>query len=270
MRYMLPLYPFLALLAACLLVKCQDWLEQRLTAREEQVHHRWRAAYGRLGPVLGYGLLGIVLAGTIFQGLALLNVYSEPNTRVMASRWIYAHLPPGSVLTYEQWDDPLPVPVDGHDPSIYRQATYLNAAGQPQTGLDLYGDDTPQKACTLAKLLPTVDAITMPTDRLDKSIPRLPARYPLTIHYYQLLFSGELGFHLAAQFVVRPHLFGITLDDSGADESYSVFDHPVARIFVRDHPYPYTPQQLFERLVAGVRWPQSQPTGSLNCAFSTP
>ncbi|WP_376793615.1 glycosyltransferase family 39 protein [Thermogemmatispora sp.] len=270
MRYMLPLYPFLALLAACLLVKCQDWLEQRLTAREGQVHHRWRAAYGRLGPVLGYGLLGIVLAGTIFQGLALLNVYSEPNTRVMASRWIYAHLPPGSVLTYEQWDDPLPVPVDGHDPGIYRQATYLNAAGQPQTGLDLYGDDTPQKACTLARLLPTVDAITMPTDRLDKSIPRLPARYPLTIHYYQLLFSGELGFHLAAQFVVRPHLFGITLDDSGADESYSVFDHPVARIFVRDHPYPYTPQQLFERLVAGVRWPQSQPTGSLNCAFSTP
>src|SRR5579883_2610488 len=108
----------------------------------------------------------------------------------------------------------------------------------------------------------------MPTDRLDKSIPRLPARYPLTIHYYQLLFSGQLGFHLAAQFVVRPHLFGITLDDSGADESYSVFDHPVARIFVRDTPYPYTPQQLFEKLVTGVHWPQ--PVSSLSCAFSAP
>ncbi|MBX5458797.1 MAG: phospholipid carrier-dependent glycosyltransferase [Thermogemmatispora sp.] len=268
MRYMLPLYPFLALLAALLLLQIQVWLERWLASRRGPVEGKIGAGRGPLARAIGYGLVGVVLAGTAFQGLALLNVYSEPNTRVMASRWIYAHLPPGSVLTYEQWDDPLPVPVDGHDPSIYRQATYLNAAGQPQTGLDLYGDDTPQKACTLAKLLPTIDAITMPTDRLDKSIPRLPARYPLTIHYYQLLFSGQLGFHLAAQFVVRPHLFGITLDDSGADESYSVFDHPVARIFVRDTPYPYTPQQLFEKLVSGVHWPQ--PVSSLSCAFSAP
>jgi hypothetical protein len=268
MRYMLPLYPFLTLLAALLLLQILVWLERWLTNRRGQVEGKIGAGRSPLARAIGYGLVGAVLAGTAFQGLALLNVYSEPNTRVMASRWIYAHLPPGSVLTYEQWDDPLPVPVDGRDPSIYRQATYLNAAGQPQTGLDLYGDDTPQKACTLAKLLPTVDAITMPTDRLDKSIPRLPARYPLTIHYYQLLFSGQLGFHLAAQFVVRPHLFGITLDDSGADESYSVFDHPVARIFVRDTPYPYTPQQLFEKLVTGVHWPQ--PVSSLSCAFSAP
>nr|BBH95550.1 hypothetical protein KTA_37490 [Thermogemmatispora argillosa] len=267
MRYMLPLYPFLALLAALLVLQFQDWLGRWLVGALREAQDTLRVGRVRLARGLGYGLLGFVLAGTIFQGLALLNVYSEPNTRIMASRWIYSHLPPGSVLTYEQWDDPLPVPVDGHDPSIYRQATYLNAAGQPQTGLDLYGDDTPQKACTLAKLLPTVDAITMPTDRLDKSIPRLPARYPLTIHYYQLLFSGQLGFHLAAQFVVRPHLLGITLDDSGADESYSVFDHPVARIFVRDRPYPYTPQQLFEKLVAGVRWPQ--PVTSLSCSFAT-
>ncbi len=95
----------------------------------------------------------------------------------------------------------------------------------------------------------------MPTDRLDKSIPRLPERYPLTIHYYQLLFSGQLGFHLAKQFENHPHLFGITLDDSGADESYSVFDHPTARIFVRENPYPYTSQQLLQKLLAGVQLP---------------
>ncbi len=105
------------------------------------------------------------------------------------------------------------------------------------------------------RLLPNVDVITMATDRLDKSIPRLPSRYPLTIHYYQLLFSGQLGFHLAAEFQNRPHLFGITLDDSGADESYSVFDHPTVKIFVRDTPYPYTSGELLQKLLQGVQLP---------------
>jgi len=205
--------------------------------------------------ILPYGAIIIVLLGTMFQGLALLNIYSQPNTRIQASRWIYAHLKPGSIVTYEQWDDPLPVAIDNHDPSIYPQASYVDTKGQTQQGLDLYGDDTVEKAQQLANILPAVNAITMATDRLDKSIPRLTCRYPLTIHYYQLLFNGQLGFHLAAQFENHPNLLGITLNDSGADESYSVFDHPTSRIFVRDNPYPYTSDQLFHKLLQGVQLP---------------
>lgn len=249
MRYMLPVYPALTLLGAAAVLAL--------------VQHRWRwqsnlsVPWQRLLDAAGVLLLVLVLGGTVFQGLALLNVYSQPNTRVQASRWLYQHVPPGSVLTYEQWDDPLPVPVAGHDPSQYVQASYTESTGQQTTGLDLYGDDTTAKAQELARLLPTVNAITMASDRLDKSIPRLPARYPLTIHYYHLLFTGQLGFHLAAQFQNHPHLLGITLDDSGADESYSVFDHPHVRIFERDNPYPYSSAQLFQKLLAGVTLPSS-------------
>jgi YYY domain-containing protein len=209
----------------------------------------------RIVTILPYAAIVVVLAGTIFQGLALLNVYSVPSTRIQASIWIYQHVKPGSVLTYEQWDDPLPYPVGTNNPYIYQQATYQDASGQTQTGLDLYGADTTAKAQQLAKILPTVNVLTMATDRLDKSIPRLPFRYPLTIHYYQLLFSGQLGFHLAAKFSDRPNLLGITLNDSSADESYSVFDHPTVKIFVRDNPYPYTSQQLYQKLMAGVQLP---------------
>ncbi len=246
MRYMLPVYPFLTLMAAALLV---TWVYSE----------RWKGrGYRRFYvTVPAIGVMMLVLAGTAFQGLALLNVYSQPNTRIQASLWMYSHLKPGSVLTYEQWDDPLPVAVGNNDPSSFVQATYLDANGQTQTGLDLYGDDTVQKARQLASLLPTIDCITMATDRLDKSIPRLPARYPLTIHYYHLLFSGQLGFHLAAQFENHPNLFGLVLNDSSADESYSVFDHPTVRIFVRENPYPYTPDQLFQKLLAGVQLPSS-------------
>ncbi len=248
MRYMLPIYPFLTLMAASILIALLKFSRERVKDARTRSY---------IAIILPYVAIVVVLAGTMFQGLALLNVYSQPDTRIQASRWIFSHLKPGSVLTYEQWDDSLPEAVDNHDPSIYQEVSYPDANGQPQQGLDLYGDDTAAKAQQLARILPTVNAITMATDRLDKSIPRLPCRYPLTIHYYQLLFSGQLGFHLAAQFENRPNLFGIVLDDSNADESYSVFDHPTARIFVRDNPYPYTSDQLYHKLVQGVKLPPS-------------
>jgi hypothetical protein len=264
MRYMLPLYPFLTLMAASVLIALVRFSRERAKKGREaddvesgnvESGPRHNDPKRRFARSLPYSLIVIVLAGTIFQGLALLNVYSQPNTRIQASRWIFDHLKPGSVLTYEQWDDALPVSIDNHDASIYKQASYIDASGHPQQGLDLYGDDTTAKAQTLAQILPTVDAITMASDRLDKSIPRLPCRYPLTIHYYQLLFSGQLGFHLAAQFENHPNLLGITLNDSGADESYSVFDHPTTRIFVRDNPYPFSSEQLFHKLLQGVQLP---------------
>lgn len=263
MRYMLPVYPFMSLIAASFALAL--------------IRHEWRfdqsttSAVRRTAKVLRYGIVILPLAGTMFQGLALLNIYSQPNTRIQASRWIYKNIKPGSVLTYEQWDDSLPVPVNGHDPSIYVQAN-TGTNGQPATGLDLYGDDTLQKAQTLATLLPTINAITMPTERLSKSIPRLPARYPLTIRYYQLLFNGQLGFHLAAQFENHPNLFGISLNDSGADESYWVFDHPTARIFVRDTPYPYTSNQLLQKLTNGIQLPApgAQLSGAQRSLILTP
>jgi hypothetical protein len=248
MRYMLPVYPFLVLMGACMLISLA-------TLDTTNWHMNW-ARYARIG---SYVLIGLVLAGTLFQCLALDNVYSQPNTRILLSNWIYTHLKPGTVLTYEQWDDAMPVATPGHDPSIYPQATYT-AGGQTSTGLPLYDDDTVAKAQTIATILMQAGAITMPTDRLDKSIPRLPERYPLTIHYYNLLFSGQLGFHLAAQFVVRPSFLGITLDDSGSDESYTVFDHPDARVYVRDNPFPFqNAAQIEAKLLQGVQLPPPNP-----------
>lgn len=265
MRYMLPLYPFLTLLAATALLS----LARYRWRFELHTHKKWLQ---RLLLAFRFGLIGLVLAGTMFQGLALLNVYRQPNTRIQASSWMYQNVKPGSTLSYEQWDDPLPVAMGSNQPYEYLQASYLNASGQQATGLDLYGDDTTAKAQTLANLLPRVDVLTMATDRLDKSIQRLPFRYPLTIHYYQLLFSGQLGFQLVQTFTNRPSLFGITLDDSNADESYSVFDHPTVRIFKRETPYPYTPEQLLQKLLDGVQLPPGgvQPSGAEHSLLLTP
>jgi YYY domain-containing protein len=177
---------------------------------------------------LAVGLTVIVIGCSFVFTLAMDNIYSQPLTRVQASRWMYQHLPSGNgqpvkTITYEVWDDSLPLDVDGH------VATY-NFIGLP-----LYDDDTPQKAQTLAQDLAQADAVVIASNKLyPDSIPRLPTRYPMSNRYYQLLFNGGLGYHLAAVFQNSPNLFGVHFDDSGADESFSVYDHPTVHIFLPD------------------------------------
>jgi YYY domain-containing protein len=195
------------------------------------------------------GAIAVVVLGSSFLfTLALDNMYSQPMTRVEASRWLYAHLPSGNgqpikTITYEIWDDSLPLNVDGH----VAQYNFL--------GLPLYDDDTPQKADMLGQSLAQADAVVIASNKLyPDSIPRLPDRYPMTNRYYQLLFNGQLGFHLAAVFQNSPNLFGIHFDDSGADESYSVYDHPTVHIFLPNADRPGA-AQLTALLANGLTLP---------------
>src|SRR5258708_19177009 len=128
MRYMLPIYPFLTLMAASILIALLKF------SRERVKDARTKSYIAIIPP---YAAIMVVLVGTMFQGLALLNVYSQPNTRIQASRWIFSHLKPGSVLTYEQWDDSFPVAGDYHDPYIFLDAASLYSNVQTQQGLVL-------------------------------------------------------------------------------------------------------------------------------------
>lgn len=67
---------------------------------------------------------------------------------------------------------------------------------------------------------------------------KLGKDYPEVNNYYDRLFSGELGFEQVAEFTSYPRieLFGITLfefPDEFAEETWTVFDHPVMRIYKR-------------------------------------
>src|SRR5579859_2086425 len=206
------------------------------------------------GRWLGIGLIGVVLAGTIFQGLAMVNIYSQPNTRIQASRWMYSHLKAGSVITYQWFDVPaLPLAIDGHDPTTFVQASYKDSDGHVLTGLSPYSHETKAKAHLLASILHKIDAIAIGSESVGVDLRSQAAAYPLDLHFYQLLVHGQLGLHLAAQFEDHPHLLGITLDESGADLGLSIFDHPVSRVFVRDTPYPYTEDQLFHKLADPIK-----------------
>ena len=97
-RYFMPIHPYLAILAAFLLVVAWDWARQR---------RRWlRFAAG--------GLAAVVLLGTFLWALAFIQIYTEPVTRVQATRWIYDNVEPGAVLANEHFADPLPFNMFGY------------------------------------------------------------------------------------------------------------------------------------------------------------
>ncbi|MCU0522385.1 MAG: DUF2298 domain-containing protein, partial [Anaerolineae bacterium] len=183
-----------------------------------------------------------------------------------------------SVIANEHWDDPLPLRVDGKDPFWdWYQGLDSSVSGQ----LNLYDFDTVEKRVSLLAWLDEADIIVLSSNRLYASIPRLPARYPLTTAYYSALFDGTLGFELVAEFVSYPSLGRCQFPDqenpfapgtaaysnarpcsialAPAEEAFSVYDHPTVYIFEK------TP--AYARLQTEAALPRSLTDGA---AFVTP
>ncbi|HJO34098.1 MAG: DUF2298 domain-containing protein [Anaerolineales bacterium] len=129
----------------------------------------------------------------------------------------------GAQLANESsWDDGLPLRMDGYDgfSGIY--------GGH---NLELYWEDDEAKRERMLDILAQSDYILISSNRQYGSIPRLHTRYPLTIAYYDALFSDELGFELAAEFESAPNLGSWQFSDQGAEEPFTVYDHPKVLIF---------------------------------------
>ncbi|MGQ9586269.1 MAG: DUF2298 domain-containing protein [Anaerolineae bacterium] len=213
MRYMVIITPFLVLTGAYLLVVATRWLLARLETTKVPAR-------------VAYALPGLVVAATLLYAVAFAGIYAREHTWLTASRWIYENVPDGSVLAVEHWDDELPksLPEPGMNPGEH---------GYRHVRLPLYEDDNPNKYEIIKQALQQADYIILATNRLYRSIPRLPQRYPMTIRYYDLLFAGELGFERVATFTSRPRIDGLEIVDDDADESFTVYDHPKPIIFQR-------------------------------------
>jgi YYY domain-containing protein len=215
-RYLLPAYPLLVLLGAATLVGMVRWAH---AGGRLPLPGTWRLGFPRwIHP--GYLLPVIAVIGTVFHAVAFTTVFTREHTRTAASEWIFANVPAGSTIATEYWDFGLPVWLPGEDASQY-----------PTLALDLYRTDSSQKLSALIGQLQRTDYIVISSNRLFESIPRMPWRYPMTTVYYEALFSGALGFDRVAYFRSSPELFGITIDDRGAEESLTVYDHPEVFIF---------------------------------------
>jgi YYY domain-containing protein len=260
MRYYLQLYGLLALFAAWGLIRIVDFRFQIADWA------RKKSAILRLGSGQVYNLqsaicwlpLVLVVAGTLCWAYAFTRIYTRPHSRIVASRWIYEHIPAGSVLTSEQWDDTLPLAIDGRRalaPQV--GGTYYNIQMMPYAEDDQvkytgYIGANGTQVPGLLDQLDAADYIILSSNRVYGSATRLPMRYPALTRYYHYLFDGELGFEQVADITSYPTLFGIPIPDQGAEEAFSVYDHPRVLIFKKTDSYS---RATAEQLIAGdIAW----------------
>jgi YYY domain-containing protein len=201
LRYFLPIIPVLAVAAG--------WMLGRRGATRAQT---W--------------LLGSVIVLTACWGVAFSAIYQRPHTRVAASEWIYDNVPPSSAIAVEHWDDGLPLGLATRSPASYRLME-----------LKLYDDENDNKRRQLIDTLDAASVIAISSNRLYASIPRAPWKYPLARRYYELLFSGQLGFELEQVFTSYPRIGSIEVVDDDAEEAFTVYDHPKVLVFRKTGTY---------------------------------
>lgn len=194
-RYLLPIIPFLAILAAYAL----------------------RGIPSRFERVFVAGAAALVVATGLYA-LAYHSIYASRMTRLAADDWIVAHVRHGSAIANENWDDTLPV---GGLAANYRLVI-----------VPVFEPDDATKLRKLYDGLSGSDYYVLSSQRGWRTLGRLDDRYPLMVRFYRQLFAGRLGYTLAASFTSDPRLFGVRLNDIGAEEAFSVYDHPPVRIYV--------------------------------------
>jgi YYY domain-containing protein len=195
-RYLLPIYPLLILwAAACLL----------------ELYRRggWRRVM----------VTALLVTHALVFG-AFLRIYGGEHTVVRASDWVYRHAPEGVRILVPHWEEGFPLRTPRGNPSDYEQIE-----------MRLYDPDSPEKIQRLSEDLAGANYLVFPTKRLYGAISRVPGRYPRTSALLSQLFAGQLGYRLVHAEASRPGLFGLTVPDELADESFSVYDHPKVVVF---------------------------------------
>ncbi|MFZ2026734.1 MAG: hypothetical protein WAV30_05610 [Microgenomates group bacterium] len=208
MRYLLFLYPVLALYAAFGLRFIQKQTERFKTP-------------------LKTGILILYVVALLVWPLAFFSIYTKDHSRVSASRWIYEHIPAGSVLLSEYWDDGLPLSME--------EALYKKYRGIEVHIFDL---DTKEKWDIMNVQLQNGDYYIMSSNRGWGSIPTVPKRYPVTSKFYAAMMKGEAEYSLVKEFTSYPSLgyLGIPIDfpDQWSEEAFTVYDHPKVMIFKKN------------------------------------
>ena len=197
-RYLLPIYPILIMWAAALLTDI---------AR--------RSAFGNIAK-------WAVITCTGLAAMAMMSIYFRPFTEVTASEWTYRHIPAGSKILTQHWDEGFPMPLPGRG---------RNGQRYDIKPLPYYEPDTSTKIRQISQEVSEGDYIVFQTKRLYGALTQAAKKYPLSNNYFYLLFAGDLGYELIYSQASRPSLFGFEFPDELADESLSVYDHPKVLIF---------------------------------------
>lgn len=169
----------------------------------------------RLPRWLGYVLVSIC----ILPGIFFMNVYTSQDVRFEASKWMAKNIPPKSYILQET--------ANVVDLPLFLETWNVESRTYKNISFNFYELDADPKLQNELKLhIRKADYIIIPSRRIFMN--HSAKDYPILSKYYSDLFSGKLGFKKEAEFR--------TLNDEEAEETWTVFDHPVIRIFKRINP----------------------------------
>ena len=197
----------------------------------------------------------IVILG-IVPGIAYLSIYQNPDIRFQASEWIFKNIPENSYILSET-ANVVDIPIISQKSKVKSQKLLeKNLQIISFNFYDLDQNETLQK--DLIYHLNRADYIFVPSRRIfanytcfwpekrnnfldnlsyeKKRCDKLKKEFPKLNQYYQNLFSGRLGFKKVAEFSSSPkiYFFGKKLfefPDEQTEETWTVFDHPVIRVY---------------------------------------
>jgi len=169
-------------------------------------------------------LMMVIIILAIIPGVIFASVYFSPDIRFTASGWIYEKIPSGSQILYDT-GNAVDLPLNpNHQTSI---------ANYSLVSFDFYHlDEDPELFPKLLDSLEKSNFIIVPSRRIFLNHLRFPEKFPKTTKYYQLLFSGDLGFTPVAK--IEP-FYSKIFNDELAEETFSVFDHPTIRIYQKNN-----------------------------------
>ena len=225
MRYMVPVVPLFILFGAGLVVSLSSGNQGIKESGNQGVGESVKFHVSRFTFYVSLVIALVVLVVAAIWSLAFVNgVYGTPHSWVTASRWVYENVPNGACIAVEHWEEGFPRSWDepGMNPGAHQYH---------QPSLPMYEEDTRGKFETIRDTLRDCDFLVLASNRLWRTIPRLPERYPMSTRYYQALFDGELGFDVVYSLTTPPRFGPLVFDDQDADESFTVYDHPRPIVF---------------------------------------
>lgn len=199
-RFITPVLPFFVLLSTIFL---------------SRIYSSFRKEKGKL-------IFIFLLLLCLIPGWAFFQIYTVPDVRLTASNWLNQNLPKNAFV-FSEGGNVSDIPVIPYPFSL--------------ENFDFYTlDHRSENLQNLIQYLAKSDYLLIPSRRIFANYQK--DQFPNTKRYYQLLYSGKLGFTPIKKITSFPNLkigpFTIfSLDDEMAEESWSVFDHPVIRVYKR-------------------------------------
>ena len=214
-RYLVPLTPLLCVLAGMMFASA-------LSSPRVWTRRAWVAVGAA------------VWVASLFWCAGYVAMYGREDSRVRAARWLAAHVRPGDIVALEKddaWGAAGEAMLEDLTSVTIERLNPL-AVSHDRLGLGMDPEHIRRKRDYLAAALADADWLVITHNNRDR-LRRFRTEFPVINEFYDDLFAGRAGFEQAFDHSATWHFLGLRVDDSRAEPSFRLFDHPRVYVFRR-------------------------------------